>query len=169
MKEATVGNVVREESPAELRRHLFYETSHSPAIADLVGYEKGKDIVDFCFIANPYYPTPEMLEDLQRTLQNLIKSYPSSNPLMSQKNLATVLNVHPERLIIGNGATELISLIALTLIDRIAVPIPTFGEYIEKMKDQRDAELYPLDPGDKYELRLEDYLPWVHGRHLRSL
>ena len=44
-------------SPAELRRHLFYETSHSPAIADLVGYEKAKEIVDFCFIANPYYPT----------------------------------------------------------------------------------------------------------------
>ncbi len=76
-----------------------------------MGYEKAKDIVDFCFIANPYYPTPGMLEDLQRSLPNLIKSYPSSNPLMSQKHLATVLNVDPERLIIGNGATELIALI----------------------------------------------------------
>ena len=160
---------VREESPAELRRHLFYETSHSPAIADLVGYEKAKDIIDFCFIANPYYPTREMLDDLQRNLPNLIKSYPSSNPLMSQKNLAAVLNVDPERLIIGNGATELISLIALTLIDRIAVPIPTFGEYIEKMKDQRDAELYALDPDNRYELRLTDYLAWVHKRNLECL
>ena len=60
-----------------------------------------------------------------------------------------MLNVNPEHLIIGNGATELISLIALTLIDRIAVPIPTFGEYIEKMKDQRDAELYALDPAEQ--------------------
>ncbi len=169
MKNTVLGNAVREDSAAELRRHLFYETSHSPAIADLVGYEKAKDIVDFCFIANPYYPTPEMLDDLQRNLPNLIKSYPSSNPLMSQKNLAAVLNVNPERLIIGNGATELISLIALTLIDRIAVPIPTFGEYIEKMKDQRDAELYPLDPGNRYELRLNDYLAWVHQRNLECL
>ena len=31
-------------------------------------------------------------------------------------------------------------------IDRIAVPIPTFGEYIEKLKDQRDAELFTLRP-----------------------
>ena len=146
MKGTMVGNAVHADSAAELRRHLFYETSHSPAIADLVGYEKAKDIVDFCFIANPYYPTREMLEDLQRNLPNLIKSYPSSNPLMSQKNLAAVLHVDPERLIIGNGATELIALIDMTLIDRIAVPIPTFGEYIEKMKDQRDAELYALDP-----------------------
>src|SRR5271154_7629722 len=118
----------------EQRRHLFYETSHSPSLPELVGYERAKDIIDFCFIANPYYPTQEMIEDLQRNLPNLIKSYPSSNTGMSQKNLAEVLHVDPEHLIIGNGATELIALIDLTLIDRLAVPIPTFGEYIEKMK-----------------------------------
>lgn len=169
MKTTLLGNQTHTDSAAELRRHLFYETSHSPAIADLVGYEKAKDIVDFCFIANPYYPTREMLDDLQRNLPNLIKSYPSSNPLMSQKNLADVLHVDPEHLIIGNGATELIALIDVTLIDRIAVPIPTFGEYIEKMKDQRDAELYPLDPQSGYTLRLDDYLAWVHQRKLESL
>jgi threonine-phosphate decarboxylase len=156
-------------SAAELRRHLFYETSHSPALADLVGYEKARDIIDFCFIANPYYPTPAMLQDLQRNLPNLIKSYPSSNPLMSQRHLAAVLNVEPEHLIIGNGATELISLLDMTLIDRLAVPVPTFGEYIEKMKDQRDAELYPLDPQKRYQLDLDHYLAWVHERNLKSL
>ena len=156
-------------SSAELRRHLFYETSHSPALTDLVGYQKAKDIIDFCFIANPYYPTAGMLDDLQRNLPNLIKSYPSSNPLMSQKHLAAVLNVDPEHLIIGNGATELITLIDLTLIDRIAVPIPTFGEYIEKMRDLRSAELYALNPEDRYQLRLDDYLAWVDQRKLECL
>jgi histidinol-phosphate/aromatic aminotransferase/cobyric acid decarboxylase-like protein len=156
-------------SAAEVRRHLFYETSHSPALTDLVGYQKAKDIVDFCFIANPYYPTPAMLEDLQRSLPNLIKSYPSSNPEMSQKHLAAVLNVDPEHLIIGNGATELITLIDMTLIDRIGVPIPTFGEYIEKMKDLRNAELYALDPEDRYQLRLDDYWEWAHQRKLECL
>ena len=132
-------------SPAEFRRHLFYETSHSPSLAELVGYEKAKEIIDFCFIANPYYPTPAMLRDLQDNFPNLIKSYPSSNPASSQKHLAAVLHVNPTHLIIGNGATELIVLINTTLIDRIAVPVPTFGEYIEKLKDQRDAELYRLE------------------------
>ena len=169
MKSASAASVLHADSAAELRRHLFYETSHSPALSDLVGYEKAKDIIDFCFIANPYYPTREMLADLQRNLPNLIKSYPSSNPQTSQENLAAVLHVDPEHLIIGNGATELIALIDMTLIDRIAVPIPTFGEYIEKMKDQRDAELYALDPEKKYELRLDDYLAWVHKRNLECL
>ncbi len=169
MKVTKVGPVIEAESATELRKHLSYETSHSPALTDLVGYEKAKGIVDFCFIANPYYPTAGMLDDLQRSLPNLIKSYPSSNPLRSQKHLAAVLNVDPERLIVGNGATELIALIKLTLIDRIAVPIPTFGEYIEKMKDLRDAELYALDPEDRYQLHLDDYLIWVNKRKLACL
>src|SRR3984893_15009999 len=155
--------------PMELRKHLFYETSHSPSLADLVGYEKAGDIIDFCFIANPYYPTREMLNDLKEAFPNLIKSYPSSSPITSQKNLAAVLHVNPDHLIIGNGATELIVLINTTLIDRIAVPIPTFGEYIEKLKDQRDAELYATRPEENYTLDLTDYLAWVHRRGLKSL
>src|SRR5579863_3825187 len=155
--------------PAQLRKHLFYETSHSPSLADLVGYEKAKDIIDFCFIANPYYPTPEMFEDLKQNFTNLIKSYPSSNPITCQRNLAEVLQVNPDHLIIGNGATELIVLINTTLIERIAVPIPTFGEYIEKLKDQRDAELFPLNPDERYTLHLPQYLDWVRKRGLKSL
>ncbi len=153
----------------EQRKHLFYETSHSPALADLVGYEAASSIIDFCFIANPYYPTPEMLDDLKENFPNLIKSYPSSSPAISQQHLGSVLHVNPENLIIGNGATELIVLINTMLIDRIAVPVPTFGEYIEKLRDQRDAELFVLKPERNYQLVLKDYLTWVRSRGLKSL
>jgi hypothetical protein len=36
---------------------LFGRTTHSPSLIDLVGYERAHEIVDFCFIANPYYPS----------------------------------------------------------------------------------------------------------------
>ena len=169
MKTKLLEDAVPPGETADLRRHLFYETSHSPAITDLVGYDKAKEILDFCFIANPYYPTAGMLDEMQRNFANLIKSYPSSNPLMSQQHLASVLGVDAERLIIGNGATELISLIDMTLIDRIAVPIPTFGEYIEKMRDYRNAELYQLDANNGYHLDLDEYRFWVHKRKLESV
>jgi len=156
------------EEAQDIKRHLFYETSHSPSLIDLVGYEKAKEIIDFCFIANPYYPTPGMLEDLRRNLPSLIKSYPSSNPLNSQIHLAKVLHVDPGHLLIGNGATELITLINETIIDHIAVPVPTFGEYIEKLKDQRDAELYALKAEDNYRLDLAAYLEWIRRRGIKS-
>jgi threonine-phosphate decarboxylase len=55
------------------------------------------------------------------------------------------------------------------LVDRIAIPVPTFGEYIEKLKDQRDAELFALDPEQGYALRPGTYLDWAQGRGVRSL
>ena len=151
-----------------LKRHLFYETSHSPSLIDLVGYENAAKAIDFCFIANPYYPTLAMMEDLARNLPLLIKSYPSSNPLLSQQHLAEVLQVDPELLLIGNGATELIALINETLIDRIGVPVPTFGEYLEKLKDRRDAELFALLPDREYHLDLQEYRNWIQRHGLRA-
>ena len=55
------------------------------------------------------------------------------------------------------------------MIDRIALPVPTFGEYIEKLKDQRDGEIYALDPDEQYTLHLPKYLEWVRKRGLKSL
>ena len=92
-------------------RHLFYETSHSPSLVDIVGEEMIDKIIDFCFIANPYYPDKKLTKKLQKRLPVLIKSYPSSNSKLSQIHLSKVLHVKPEQLIIGNGASELITVI----------------------------------------------------------
>lgn len=155
--------------PTEPVRDVFAATSHSPSLAELVGYEHAADIVDFCFIANPYYPTPKMVEALQASLPQLIKCYPSSDPASAQRAMAEVLSVEPEDLIVGNGATELIVLINEVLVDRIGVPVPTFGEYIEKLRDPAAAELFVLDPSRDYQLDLNEYLAWGRERGVNAL
>ena len=150
----------------EIRRHLFYDTSHSPSLIDLVGYDNAKDIIDFCFIANPYYPTPDMLSQLQSMLPTLIKSYPSSIPDLSNKFLAEVLHVDPRHLIIGNGATELITRIEQDLIKNIAIPVPTFSEYLEKLESRHAAKLYSLSPQSDYALDLDAFLKWIEEKKL---
>jgi threonine-phosphate decarboxylase len=152
-----------------IRRDLYRDTSHSPSLADLVGYERAARIIDFCFIANPYYPTPEMIEALQEALPRLIKSDPSSNPATTQRVMGEVLGVEPAGLLVGNGATELIVLINETLIHRIGVPVPTFGEYIEKLRQPASAELFRLQPGRDYQLDLTEYLAWGRKQGLDSL
>src|ERR1035437_8889538 len=155
--------------PRNVRGTTFADTSHSPSLAELVGYKRAADVVDFCFIANPYYPTPEMVEALQASLPTLIKCYPSSNPATTQRALAEVLDVDPDDLIVGNGATELIALITEVLVDRIALPVPTFGEYIEKLRDPASAGLFVLDRERRYQLDLSEYLAWVRQRDLKAL
>jgi histidinol-phosphate/aromatic aminotransferase/cobyric acid decarboxylase-like protein len=151
-----------------INRHLFYETSHSPSLADIVGNEMLSEIVDFCFIANPYYPDKKLLKLLQRQLPMLIKSYPSSNSIISQQNLASVLHVDPNSLIIGNGATELITLIIENLIEDIAIPVPTFSEYTDKIRRSDFAKLYQLPANKAYQLDLDDYSRWINDQAVTS-
>jgi histidinol-phosphate/aromatic aminotransferase/cobyric acid decarboxylase-like protein len=154
---------------APIRGDLFSGTSHSPSLVELVGYEDAAGIADFCFIANPYYPTAEMLRALADGLPSLVKCYPSSNSAACRGALAGVLGVDPDDLIVGNGATELIVLINDVLVDRIAVPVPTFGEYIEKLRDPARAELFQLDPKNDYRLDLDGYMAWTRQRGLRAM
>ena len=149
----------------KINRHLFYETSHSPSLLDIVGEEMLPHVTDFCFIANPYFPDKHLTKKLQDRLPMLMKSYPSSNPHLSQEYLAQVLHVNAEQLLIGNGASELIAIIQKEFIDDFAIPVPTFSEYMEKLKKQECAHLFQLPAENDYQLDLDEYARWIdeHG------
>lgn len=149
-------------------RHLFYKTSHAPSLADLVGYERIGEILDFCFIANPYYPTPDMMTHLQDNLTTLIKSYPSCDPGISRRYLAEVLCVNPDRIVVGNGASELICAVGQRIIKTVGVPVPTFGEYLYKLRSTRAVKPYRLLSENDYQLNLATYLAWVRRNRLKA-
>ncbi|MGH9891443.1 MAG: aminotransferase class I/II-fold pyridoxal phosphate-dependent enzyme, partial [bacterium] len=46
--------------------------------------------------------------------------------------------------------------------------VPTFGEYLEKLEDRRDAELFTLHADRDYHLDLQEYLDWIHRHGLRA-
>lgn len=151
-----------------INRQLFEETSHSPALVDIVGEEMVDQVIDYCFIANPYYPTEDMMEELKAKFSSIIKAYPSSNPKLARQNLADVLHTKPEYLVLGNGATELITIVEKHFIDDIAIPIPTFSEYIEKLQSRNAAKLFQLNPGQNYQLNLKEYADWINLHQISS-
>ncbi len=150
----------------EINQHLFYETSHSPSLLDIVGEEMLDRVIDFCFIENPYYPGKKLLRKIRRKLPLVIKSYPSSNPLLAQKDLAAVVHVKPEQLLIGNGATELITIVQHQLVQAMGIPIPTFSEYIEKIQDLGKVKLFQLAAEKDYQLDLDEYATWIREQKL---
>lgn len=152
----------------EINHHLFYETSHSPSLVDIVGEKMLGKVIDFCFIDNPYYPGKKLLRKLTRKLPVVIKSYPSSNPILAQKNLAAVIHVKPEQLVIGNGATELITIVQNQLIENIGIPVPTFSEYIEKLRSAEQVKLFQLPADKQYQLNLNDYASWIIKENLSA-
>ncbi|MCY1718807.1 histidinol-phosphate transaminase [Prolixibacteraceae bacterium Z1-6] len=152
----------------EINHHLFYETSHSPSLVDIVGEKMLGRVLDFCFIENPYYPGKRLLRKLKRKLPVVIKSYPSSNPTLAQKDLATVIHTHPNHIVIGNGATELITIIENQLVENIGIPIPTFSEYIEKLRSSDQVKLFQLPAENRYQLDLDEYAGWINAEGLSA-
>lgn len=151
-----------------VNRKLFDETTHTPALIDIVSEKNLCRVTDFCFIENPYFPPKQLVNKLVKKLPEVIKAYPSSNPILAQQNLASVVQANPEHLILGNGATELITIVQDKLVGRMGIPVPTFSEYIEKVQNNNKIKLYQLPPENGYHLDLDMYASWLMTEGLTS-
>jgi histidinol-phosphate/aromatic aminotransferase/cobyric acid decarboxylase-like protein len=102
-------------------------------------------VKDFCYLVNPYFPPNEFIESLRLRLDELIRSYPSTNWYISSL-LSKALGLTHDHIVIGNGASELINAITSQYVDNLAVAIPTFDEYINRAINQgKKVSVYELD------------------------
>lgn len=92
------------------------------------GYWRFDNIIDFCYLVNPYFPTERMSNEIHYNLDKLIQSYPSGEK--TQALLAgKMFNVPAKNIVVGNGAAELINVLTSSLKLRFAIFSPTFEEY----------------------------------------
>ena len=87
------------------------------------------DVLDFSASINPLGVSPLVSEALQRVD---LSSYPDPDCRELREALSDHLGLEPGRILAGNGATELIHLIARSLLragDAAAILTPTFGEF----------------------------------------
>ena len=93
------------------------------------GYWRFPGLLDYCYLVNPYFPTPQFMEKMKYSFDELVRQYPSS---LAIENLiaARMFSATEEKILVGNGAAELINSLKSVIKGRIAVPVPTFNEYI---------------------------------------
>jgi histidinol-phosphate/aromatic aminotransferase/cobyric acid decarboxylase-like protein/choline kinase len=92
------------------------------------GYWRFPGVLDYCYLVNPYFPPKRLLKEMMLSFRELVTQYPSG--AMVQSALAEkVFGIDQERIVVGNGAAELIDVLARFMPGRIAIPIPTFNEY----------------------------------------
>jgi histidinol-phosphate/aromatic aminotransferase/cobyric acid decarboxylase-like protein len=148
---------------------ILHKGSHSASYFDLSrSMGEGAELVDFCIPCNPYFPTPEMFDELARDLKNILKYYPSDSATITAK-LASVLGLHPQTVAMANGSTELITWIDHLLIKHsVAIPIPTFGRWTDQpMETGKRVDMYPLQERDGFRLDLDDYVRFIRDRGSR--
>ncbi|MCC0783885.1 aminotransferase class I/II-fold pyridoxal phosphate-dependent enzyme [Clostridioides sp. ES-S-0108-01] len=106
-----------------------------------------REIIDFSSNINP-----NVLPDLERYILRGLeecRNYPDINYTNLRENISKYIDISPNFIIPGNGATEVIYLLMKSIKKRLAIINPTFSEY------RRSAELNNLDIID-LELDLEN-------------
>jgi hypothetical protein len=96
------------------------------------------DFIDHNYLYNLYYPPEDFFSHIANHIHQLVLSYP-----VGQKELAglvgNLIDQPAERLVVGNGAAELIKIIA-TLGRKLIVPVPSFNEYANAMPEGQVVE-----------------------------
>jgi histidinol-phosphate aminotransferase len=88
-----------------------------------------KGILDFSANVNPLGPSPRVWEALAGVD---IAAYPDRECRALRQALSVWLGVGPDAILVGNGSTELVHLLARALLhpgESVVVLAPTFGEY----------------------------------------
>ncbi len=96
------------------------------------GYWRFNGLKDYCYLVNPYFPTPKMIDEFKNTFNILLTNYPSSLKIIN-KLAAVMFNVETEYILAGNGAAELIRHILTSSYKITGVILPSFEEYINSM------------------------------------
>ncbi|MCI0342219.1 MAG: histidinol-phosphate transaminase [Planctomycetales bacterium] len=107
-----------------------------PEVARLPGYSPGEQPSDPGWVKlntneNPYPPSPRVLEALRAVGPDLrLYPHPDAEPLRGR--IAAFLGLSPERVMVGNGSDELLSILVRGTVGSdggLAIPTPTYTLY----------------------------------------
>ncbi len=87
------------------------------------------EVLDFSVNSNPYGPSPRVREILNGVP---LERYPDRDSVVLRRMLSRRFNMHPNRIMVGNGTSELIQMVCFAYLergDRVLALAHTFGEY----------------------------------------
>ncbi|MGC5014539.1 aminotransferase class I/II-fold pyridoxal phosphate-dependent enzyme [Streptosporangium sp. DT93] len=151
-------------------RGRMHAAAHSPSVLSLLraAPEQGADLVDFRAPGNPYFPTPEIFGILERDLAAILRCRPSDADTITAE-LCGVLGLNPQTVVMGNGATELVTWIDHLLVgESLAVPIPTSGRWTDQpLGTGKRVDMYPLQESQGFALDVDAFVAFVRHRGSR--
>ena len=92
------------------------------------GYWRFPAVRDFCYLVNPYFPSPRMSREMASSFGDLLAHYPSGGEVLSQL-AAKAFGTAEAQIVVGNGAAELIDRVFRFIPGTIAMALPAFNEY----------------------------------------
>lgn len=101
------------------------------------------DFTDHAYLYNLYFPPTEVFNHLKDNIHNLVLNYPMAQDALAEL-IGEIIKQPTERIVVGNGAAEIIKILSGTLAKKIIVPVPSFNEYANAAPEGCAVE-FPLE------------------------
>lgn len=125
------------------------EEHYSAITSRYGGYWRYPQMLDFCYLVNPYFPPQRMMDEIKASFETLVREYPSGmrvNSLLAAKNFG----VKQDFILVGNGAAELIKAYLELETGKLGIILPTFEEYPNRFSPDQLVPFIPKDEGFRY-------------------
>ncbi|MBW1764067.1 MAG: histidinol-phosphate aminotransferase family protein [Deltaproteobacteria bacterium] len=106
------------------------------------GYHR-HDFVDHAYLYNLYFPPDAIFTSLKNQIRDIVLNYPVAQDALAGL-IGKVIHQPAERIVVGNGASELIKIVSGHIARKLIVPAPSFNEYSNAAPTGRAVE-YALE------------------------
>jgi len=130
------------------------------------GFWRFPQMLDFCYLVNPYFPSRRMKDELRANFDTLLTEYPSGmkvNTLLASK----CFGVSEDYIVPGNGAAELIKVLMETQTGKTGFIRPTFEEYPNRY--DKDSQVTFVPKNDDYRYTADDLMGFFGDKDIRQL
>ena len=130
------------------------------------GYWRYPQLIDFCYLVNPYFPPKRMADEIKASFDALLTQYPSGmrvNSLLAGRNF----DIHAENVVLGNGAAELIKALMERFEGKTGFIRPTFEEYPNRYDKGNSVCFYPENENFSY--TADDLMGFFGDKDIRNL
>ncbi len=101
------------------------------------------DFIDHAYLYNLYFPPEDVFANFKNHIHDLVLNYPVAQDALAAL-MGRVINQPAERIVVGNGAAELIKIVSGQIARKIIVPVPSFNEYVNAASEGLAIE-FPLE------------------------
>ena len=131
------------------------------------GFWRFPQMLDFCYLVNPYFPSKRMKDELRANFDTLLTEYPSGmkvNTLIASKSFG----VSEPYIVPGNGAAELIKvLMEETSNLKVGFIRPTFEEYPNRYDKESQVTFVPQNADYRY--TADDLMAFFGDKDIQQL
>ena len=130
------------------------------------GFWRFPQMLDFCYLVNPYFPSKRMKDELRSNFDTLLTEYPSGmkvNTLIASKSFG----VSEPYIVPGNGAAELIKVLMEGMDGKVGFIRPSFEEYPNRYDPSQQVTFVPSN--DDYRYTADDLMAYFGDADIKSL